>query len=399
MTVDVVVPAVGESIREGVLVAWKAAEGELVARDQPLFELETDKITMQIDSPAAGCLGIRTAAGAQVRVGEVVGVIDEAQQAAAPSPATQPDASPVESAPAEAPAPLPSPAATVLPPSLRRLARAHGLDRARLGQVAAEGRDARAEASRLITEATVGSQPACAPPAARETRRTLSSLRRRVAERLVQAQQQAAILTTFNEVDMSAVLALRARHQEDFVRRHGIKLGLMSFFVKAVVEALRRVPAFNARLDGDELVEQHYYDLGVAVGSERGLVVPVLRDVDRLGLAAIEGGIAALAERAATGRLELSELQGGCFTLSNGGVYGSLLSTPILNPPQCGILGMHTIKRRPVVVDQHDRIEARPMMYLALSYDHRIVDGREAVSFLRHVVDAVAAPERLLLEL
>lgn len=391
MRVEVVVPVVGESVSEGVLVAWQVAEGAAVVRDQPLFELETDKITMQVDAPATGRLTIGAAAGARVRVGEVVGVIEAQAQAGAPALAAASSEPPsVEAAPVVA-----SSLAVVLPPSRRRLARAQQLEGAPLAPAAGQEHAAGVEAPRPTAPAVA----APAAPAGRETRRTLSSLRRRVAERLVQAQHQAAMLTTFNEVDLSAVLALRARHQEAFVRRHGVKLGLMSFFVKAVVEALRQVPAFNARLEGEELVEQHYYDIGVAVGSERGLVVPVLRDADQLGLAAIERAIAELAERAAKGRLELAELQGGCFTISNGGVYGSLLSTPILNPPQCGILGMHAIKKRAVVVGDDDRIEARPMMYLALSYDHRVVDGREAVTFLRHVVEAVAAPERLLLEL
>ncbi|MCC6748727.1 MAG: 2-oxoglutarate dehydrogenase complex dihydrolipoyllysine-residue succinyltransferase [Deltaproteobacteria bacterium] len=424
MMIEVKVPSVGESVSEGVLLQWFKAGGEVVRQDEPLFELETDKITMQVQAERGGRLNVEVAAGATVTIGQVVGRIDtsvavpeaaEPQAETADRPPTAPPAvvAPRPRDPVTAPAVVGTPAAPVrLAPSLRRLVRQHALDPQTLVASIPGGRVTRTEVEAAASGAPSGAGASQSGGAAvgaprpreavgadgepRETRRPMTSLRRRLAERLVQAQHDAAMLTTFNEADLSALLALRARYQEEFSRRNGIKLGLMSFFVKAVVEALRSVPALNARLEGDELVQNHYYDLGVAVSTERGLVVPVVRGADRLTFAEVERTIAELAERARSRRLELPELLGGCFTISNGGVYGSLLSTPILNPPQCGILGMHAIKKRPVVVA--DELAVRPMMYLALSYDHRIVDGEQAVTFLRRVVECVEAPERLMLE-
>ncbi|MBN2490331.1 MAG: 2-oxoglutarate dehydrogenase complex dihydrolipoyllysine-residue succinyltransferase [Planctomycetes bacterium] len=297
-------------------------------------------------------------------------------------------------------------------PSVRRMLQEYGIDPSSIAGTGKDGRITKEDVVRVLNTGKVAppppppaspppSAPASAPPApaagARQTRRPMTSLRKRVAERLVKSQQTAAILTTFNEADMGAVLALRARYKERFEKRHGIRLGIMSFFVKAVVDALQTVPALNAQIDGDDIVQNPFFDIGVAVGTEQGLVVPVLRDADRLGFAEIELKIADFARRARERKLELAELAGGCYTISNGGVYGSLLSTPILNPPQSGILGLHAIKKRPVVVD--DRVEIRPMMYLAQSYDHRLIDGSEAVTFLKRVVECVENPERMLLDI
>jgi 2-oxoglutarate dehydrogenase E2 component (dihydrolipoamide succinyltransferase) len=462
MKIDIKVPSVGESITEGVLVAWHKADGAAVRVDEPLFELETDKVTLTAAAEGAGALHIAVAAGATVQIGQVVGHIDTAagtattESPSAPPPATTP-APPPPPAPRAAPALSPEPrpllkgdgpplappaglptlrtglqrqqALDALSPAVRRLVEEHGLDPSAIAATGKGGRLTKADVLRHLEAhpaasaaapapaahalstassppaataapsspaAAAAAAPSSASPAARQTRTKMSRLRARIAERLLQAQQTAAILTTFNEVDMSAVIELRERFKKTFEQKHGVGLGFMSFFVKAAVDALRAVPALNAQIDGDEIVQNHFYDIGVAVGTPRGLVVPVLRDCDRLSLAGIERGIADLAGRARDGKLELSELLGGVFTISNGGVYGSLLSTPILNPPQSGILGMHGIKKRPVVVG--DQIVARPMMYLAVSYDHRLVDGAEAVTFLRRIVDVVEHPGLDLLE-
>jgi 2-oxoglutarate dehydrogenase E2 component (dihydrolipoamide succinyltransferase) len=438
MMMEIKVPVVGESITEGVLVSWYREAGQAVQVDDDLFELETDKVTMTVKAEVAGTLAIQVPAGSKVTIGQIVGAI-EAQSAAGrvstlPLP-TIPDAKP---APAPAPStpavdrggpPLSPPAGFAqaqaklaaqaeLSPAVRRLVAEHGLEPGAIPASGPGGRLTKEDVVRFLeTPAPAAPAPAAAPapvpapaptaarppvpaaprpPGARETRRPMSSLRHRIAERLVLAQQTAAILTTFNEVDLSRVLALRERHRAAFEKRHGVKLGLMSFFVKAAVDALKTVPALNSQIDGDEIVEHHVYDLGVAVSTEAGLVVPVIRDADRLGFGALELAIADQARRARERKLQLSDLQGGTFTISNGGVYGSLLSTPILNPPQSGILGMHGIKERPVVVD--GAIVARPMMYLALSYDHRLVDGEQAVRFLRRVVECIESPERIVLE-
>ncbi|MEN9812922.1 MAG: hypothetical protein RL479_1608, partial [Verrucomicrobiota bacterium] len=383
-TVPVKIPPMGESITSGVLAKWHVAEGATVRRDQPLFELETDKITSEATAEAAGVIRLAVKAGDEVRIGQVVATIEVGATAAAPAPAPAP-------APAAAAAPAP------VSPAVRRVAAETGLDPAKVSGTGKGGRvtkgdllaAAAASPAAPAAPAPAPAAPVAAPstPSTRQTRRKLSPLRARLAQRLVAAQHQAAMLTTFNEVDMSAVMALRARYQDDFVKRHGLKLGFMSFFTKAVVHALREVPAVNAQLDGETLVENHYYDVGVAVSTDRGLMVPVIRGCDQLGLAEVEKGIADAAKRAREGRITLADLEGGVFTITNGGVFGSMLSTPIINPPQSAILGLHAINERPVAVN--GQVVIRPMMYLALSYDHRLIDGREAVTFLVKVKQAI----------
>jgi 2-oxoglutarate dehydrogenase E2 component (dihydrolipoamide succinyltransferase) len=361
---EVKIPAMGESISGGVLASWHVADGAAVRKDQPLYELETDKITSEGTSPADGRITLRVAAGDEVKIGQVVAVIDDdaaGKPGPAAAPATQapPAAAPPKPAkPASAPARAPAVEAPPARPA---------------GSGKPEGSDGRT------------------------TRRKLTPLRQRIAQRLVAAQHEAAMLTTFNEADMSAVMALRSRYQEDFVAKHGVKLGFMSFFAKAVVHALREVPAVNTQLDGDVLVQNHCFDIGVAVSTDKGLMVPVVRDCDRLGMPEIEKAIADSAKRAREGRITLADLEGGVFTITNGGIFGSMLSTPIINPPQSAILGLHAITERPVAVK--GQVVVRPMMYLALSYDHRVVDGREAVTFLVRVKESIEDPSRLLLTL
>ena len=397
-TVPVKIPPMGESITSGVLAKWHVAEGATVRRDQPLFELETDKITSEGTAEAAGVIRLAVKAGDEVRIGQVVATIEVGADAATPA------AAPATPAPAAA-APAP------VSPAVRRVATETGLDPAKVSGTGKGGRVTKgdllaAAAATPSSPATPAPAPAVAPavpapaaaaPTARQTRRKLSPLRARLAQRLVSAQHQAAMLTTFNEVDMSAVMALRARYQDEFVKRHGLKLGFMSFFTKAVVHALREVPAVNAQLDGETLVENHYYDVGVAVSTDRGLMVPVVRGCDQLGLAEVEKAIADAAKRAREGRITLADLEGGVFTITNGGVFGSMLSTPIINPPQSAILGLHAINERPVAVN--GQVVIRPMMYLALSYDHRLIDGREAVTFLVKVKQAIEDPARVLIGL
>ncbi|MEY4299944.1 MAG: dihydrolipoyllysine-residue succinyltransferase [Verrucomicrobiota bacterium] len=357
MITDIKVPAVGESISSGIISLWHRKDGEYVRAGDALFTLDTDKVSTEVAAPAAGLVRIGVPADREVKIGEVVGRIEPAAEPApAASPAVPPAAS---SAPA---APKKDEGATSSPPAL-----------------------------------SVPSAPVQLAPQERGvTRKKLSPLRKKISTQLVAAQRNAAILTTFNECDMSAVMKLRADVQEGFQARHGVKLGFMSFFIKAVVDALKSEPQLNSRLDGDELVQNHFYDIGVAVGTERGLIVPVIRDADRKTFAELEQDLAHYAKKAREGAITIDDLQGGVFTISNGGVYGSLMSTPILNPPQSGILGMHKIQDRPVVVA--GQIAIRPMMYLALSYDHRVVDGKEAVTFLVRVKEAVENPFRLFLE-
>ena len=378
---DIKIPTVGESISTALISTWHKADGEAVAAGDLLLTLETDKVSTELTAETAGVLKITVPAGTEVSIGAIVGTLSENTAAA---PAT---------APATAPAPTTAtaPVAVVATPQPAVTAAA----------------TATASAPPLISAPAPApaSPPAPAAPAAattpsvgsdqRTTRVRLSPLRRKIATHLVAAQQTAAILTTFNEADMTAVMTLRKQLQDNFVARHGLKLGFMSFFVKAVVDALKAVPQINARLEGDELVKQHYYDIGVAVGTEKGLVVPVIRDCDTKSFAEIEQAILDAAKKARDGKLLVEDLQGGVFTISNGGIYGSLLSTPILNPPQSGILGMHTIQDRPVALQ--GQVVIRPMMYLALSYDHRVVDGKEAVTFLIRIKDCLENPARLLL--
>ena len=399
MATQIVVPALGESVTEATVSKWLKSAGDAVAMDEPLVELETDKITLEVPAAAAGVLGdIEVAEGQTVAVGAVLGSIDPADRGAASASRAAAEPKPDRSAP---------PAASQsLSPAVRKLVDEHGLDPTAITGTGKGGRLTKGDvlahlaSSSDIAPAEPAPAPVLAPdpaPAgAHEERVPMTRLRQRIAERLKEAQNTAAMLTTFNEVDMSAVIAMRGRLRDAFEKKHGVRLGFMSFFVKAVVVALKEVPAVNAEIDGTDIVYKNHYDIAVAVGTEQGLVVPVLCDADALSFAGVEAGIADLSSRARDGRLTMQDLTGGTFTITNGGVYGSLLSTPILNPPQSGILGMHKIEKRPVVVD--DDLAVRPMMYLALSYDHRIVDGREAVTFLVRVKECIEDPERILLE-
>ena len=455
MTVEIVVPALGESITEATVAKWLKAEGDAVEVDEPLVELETDKVSVEINAQTAGVLSeIVAKDGAEVEIGAVLGRISEGDgaaqakpQAAAEDPppagpAAEPAGSPAEAAPAPEPdppapvaeaaprpaeAPPPGDTALALSPAVRKLIDDNRLDpstipatgkagRLTKGDVLAfleSGLESGRESGGAVARPVDGEAPATAPapptpapsaappaaggPRAREERVKMSRLRRRIAERLKEAQNTAAMLTTFNEVDMSAVIAARKDHRDGFLKKHGVKLGFMSFFVKACIVALKEIPEVNAEIDGDDIVYKNHYDIGVAVGTEQGLVVPVIRDADAMSFAEIEQAIAALGAKAKDGQLTMDDLTGGTFTISNGGVYGSLLSTPILNPPQSGILGMHKIQPRPVVVG--DSIEIRPQMYLALSYDHRLVDGRGAVTFLVRVKECIEEPQRILLDI
>ncbi len=420
MAIELRVPALGESITQAMVGTWLKKEGDRVQADEPVVEVESEKATVALPAPAAGVLRILKASGASVAVGEVIGELEASQASlsseggegraegagraptgSAPSVPQPPAAAPVGPAPAPG-ADGHAPRGPVrAPPSVRRMLAESGLDPAAVGGGAVLRR---ADVERAIV-ARSAPAPAQAPGplerAVPETQREravpMTPLRRTVARRLIEAQQNAAILTTFNEIDMSRVLALRERHGEAFLQRHGVKLGFMSFFVKASVEALRAWPSVNAEVRGTDIVYKDHYDIGVAVGGGKGLVVPVLRDADQLGFAEIEERIGELAKKARENRITMQDLEGGTFTISNGGIYGSLLSTPILNPPQSGILGLHKIEKR-AVVGPGDSVVARPMMYVALSYDHRLVDGREAVSFLVRVKECVEDPERMLFE-
>jgi 2-oxoglutarate dehydrogenase E2 component (dihydrolipoamide succinyltransferase) len=404
MPLEVKIPPMGESISSGILAKWHVKSGDAVKRDQPIFELETDKITSEGTAEAAGTITLGVAAGTEVKIGQVVASIETGADGAAPAekPAA---AAPAPKAAEPAPQPKAAqPAAAVQSPAVRRLAEETGVNPAEVAGTGKAGRvtkgDMLAAAEKPAPAAPAPAPATAAPPppsGERQTRRKLTPLRQRIAERLVSAQHSAALLTTFNEADMSGVMALRAKHQEEFVKRNGLKLGFMSFFVKAVVHALREVPAINTQIDGDMLVQNHYFDIGVAVSTEKGLMVPVIRGCDSLGMAAIERAITDAAGKAREGKITLGDLEGGVFTITNGGTFGSLLSTPIINPPQSAILGMHAINERPVAVA--GQVVIRPMMYLALTYDHRLVDGREAVTFLVKVKQGIEDPARLLLGL
>lgn len=405
MTLEIRVPGLGESVTEATVAKWLKKPGDAVRADEPLVELETDKVTVEVPSPSTGVLSeIRVQTGATIAVGGVLGTIGEgagATAAAPPKPQPLPQAAPK---PASAPAPqaprvvAPAPVA----PSARKMAEEANIQTTAIAGTGRDGRvmkgdvlsaiEARANDPRPMYVAPAGPRP----QAAREERVPMSRLRRTIALRLKEAQNTAAQLTTFNEVDMSGIMHLRAAHKDTFEKRYGVRLGFMSFFVKACIIALKELPSVNGEIEGDEIVYKNYYDIGVAVGTERGLVVPVLRGADELTFAEIEKKINDFGLRARDNKLKLDELQGGTFTISNGGVYGSLMSTPILNVPQSGILGMHKIEQRPVAID--GKVEIRPMMYIALSYDHRLVDGKEAVTFLVRVKECLEAPERLVLE-
>ena len=401
MAIEIKVPTLGESVTEATVARWLKAAGEAVAADEPLVELETDKVSLEVPAPAAGVLAeVLVAEGSDVAVGALLGRIEEGAAPAQAKPAER------KAEPAAAkPAPAAAAGAAKAGPAARKIAAEKGLDLATIPPTGPKGNVTKGDV--LAAEVRPAAPPAAAsaapspvaarPPApGREERVRMTRLRKRIAERLKEAQNTAAMLTTFNEVDMSQVIALRATYQERFTKRHGVKLGFMSFFVKACIEALKAFPAVNAEIDGDEVVYKHFYDIGVAVSTEQGLVVPVLRDADAMSLAEIEKRIGDLGQRAREGKLAIEELTGGTFSITNGGIFGSLMSTPILNPPQSGILGMHKIQDRPMAVA--GKIEIRPMMYLALSYDHRIIDGREAVSFLVRVKECIEAPERMLLD-
>lgn len=394
MAVELKVPSFGESITEALIARWLKAEGEYAAEDEPVAVLETDKVTSDLPAPVAGIIQKHLVPqGQYAKVGDVIALIDDSSRA----PVTPPAPAAKQPLPAQ-----PSPAGEPrVMPAARRLLQERGL---KAEQVSPTG-----PGGRLLKEDVQRHSPAPLPPAAEGFRAPfpdharqeevvpMSPLRKRVAERLVQAQQTTALLTTFNEIDMSAVIGLRQEFREGFEKKHGVKLGFMSFFVKAAVDALKLVPQVNAEVRGDAIVFRNYYDIGIAVGGGRGLVVPVLRDADRKSFAEVEREIGAFAEKAKNNTLTLDDLAGGTFTISNGGIYGSMLSTPIINAPQSGILGLHAIQDRPVA--REAQVVVRPMMYVALTYDHRIIDGREAVTFLKRIKECVEQPSRLLLEI
>ncbi|MEE2981149.1 MAG: 2-oxoglutarate dehydrogenase complex dihydrolipoyllysine-residue succinyltransferase [Pseudomonadota bacterium] len=413
MNVEIKVPALGESITEGTVTQWFKSTGETVNADEPVVELETDKVTLEILAPASGTIGeIRVEVGDNVEVGAILGLIDGAAAGDAPAPAAK--------APVEAPAVV---GQHSLSPAVRKLVDENNLDPATIEGTGKDGRITKGDVLTVLEGGAPEPKPEAAPAPApvpqptpapalapapvasgprpdaeREERVRMTRLRQRIAERLKETQSTAAILTTFNEVDMTNVMALRKQHQEAFEKKHGVRLGFMSLFVRAAIAGLKEIPAVNGEIDGGDIVYKNYYHVGVAVGLSQGLVVPVVRDADQLSLADIEKTITGLAIKTRDGNLALDDLMGGTFTISNGGIYGSLLSTPILNPPQSAILGMHKIQKRPMVMAD-DSIVARPMMYLALSYDHRIIDGREAVTFLVRIKESLENPERMLLEI
>ncbi len=406
MSIEVKIPAVGESISSGIVSVWHKKSGDQVKAGDPLFTLETDKVSTEIVAEKSGVLQTLAQEGQEVKIGEVVATIDESAAGSdSAAKVTTPTKAAAKPDPNNASAPTASEKksanADVLSPAVRRVVEEEKLDVSRLSGSGKGGRLTKADVvqaaqnpSTTAEEAAPESEaPAAAPGNERFTRRKMSPLRRKIAAQLVMAQHTAAILTTFNECDMTAVQKLRKEKQDAFTKEHGLKLGFMSFFIKAVVAGLQAVPAINARIEGDDFIQNHFFDIGVAVGTERGLVVPVVRDADKKSFADLERDIADYANKAREGKIKIEDLQGGGFTISNGGVYGSLLSTPILNPPQSGILGMHTIQQRPVALD--GKVEIRPMMYLALSYDHRAVDGKEAVTFLIKVKEGIENPDKL----
>ena len=420
MSIEVKVPQLPESVADATLVAWHKKAGDAVRRDENLVDLETDKVVLEVPAPTDGVLKeITVAEGGVVSSGQVLAVLEPGAAGEAPAETEAPaktKASAEPKAAARAPAAAAASAehlrgdgAQKMGPAVRKLVEEHDLDPAAIDGSGREGRITKGDVLQYMEKQRAGeldedtdaasARPSEAPVAGgrAEQRVAMTRLRARIAERLVEAQRTAAMLTTFNEVDMSAVLALRSRYQEQFTARHGVKLGFMSFFTKACVEALKEFPLLNASIDGNEIVYHEYFDVGIAVSTDRGLIAPVLRNVEALGFAEVENAIRDFGERARTGALGMEELTGGTFTITNGGIFGSLLSTPIINPPQSGILGMHKIEQRPVAVD--GKVEIRPMMYVALTYDHRIVDGREAVQFLVHVKEQIEDPARLILQI
>ncbi|TAM11168.1 MAG: 2-oxoglutarate dehydrogenase complex dihydrolipoyllysine-residue succinyltransferase [Nevskiaceae bacterium] len=418
MSIEIKVPNLPESVSEATVSTWYKKAGDAVKRDENLVDLETDKVVLEVPAPADGVLKeVRFATGATVGAGDVVGIVEEGATASAPAAAPAvAAATPRPAAATPKPAAVPAPAAAEAGadeeadgqgPAIRKLLKEMGVSAADVKGTGKGGRLTREDVLAFANNQTAGkpTAPAAQAPAAivvpagprEEQRVPMTRIRQRIAERLVEAQATAAMLTTFNEVDLKAVSDLRARYKESFEKTHGVKLGFMSFFVRAAVEALKKFPAVNASIDGTDVIYHGYYDVGIAVSTERGLVVPVLRDADTLSFADIEKGIAALGVKARANKLTMADLTGGTFSITNGGVFGSLMSTPILNPPQGAILGMHGINPRPVVVD--GEIVVRPMMYLALTYDHRLIDGRESVLFLRTIKELLEDPARLLLQL
>jgi 2-oxoglutarate dehydrogenase E2 component (dihydrolipoamide succinyltransferase) len=418
MAVEVKIPAVGESITNGVVSVWHKKSGEFVNEGEPLFTLETDKVSTEIVAEKAGVLETKVPEGKEVKIGEVVATLDDSKQT--PEEKTEekpkkkePEEKKKETEPEKKAAPVaagvdrgepesPAPAtATALSPAVIRIVEEEKLEPKKIRGTGKGGRLTKGDVLTAVEERSQGEEkagPREAEPSAdgRFTRKKMSPLRRKIAQQLVMAQHTAAILTTFNECDTSSVQQLRSKTQEEFTKKNGVKLGLMSFFIKACVEALKAVPVVNGRIDGDDFIQNNFYDIGVAVGTERGLVVPVLRDADKKSFADLERAIADFAAKAREGKLKIEDLQGGTFTITNGGVYGSLFATPIVNPPQSGILGMHKIMPRPIAAD--GKVEVRPMMYLALSYDHRAIDGKEAVTFLIKVKECIEDPKKLPLD-
>ncbi|WP_309645016.1 2-oxoglutarate dehydrogenase complex dihydrolipoyllysine-residue succinyltransferase [Phenylobacterium sp.] len=403
---DIMTPALGESVTEATVARWTKKAGDAVRKDEILVELETDKVSLEVAAPADGVLSeINAEEGATVEPGAILGRLTEGAAGAKPTPAPKAEAAPKAPEPEPAPAPkaeAPKPAAAApLAPSAQRIVAENKLDAGAIAGSGKDGRVTKGDALAALEARASAPAPALAPAAPREIhereeRVKMTRLRQTIARRLKEAQNAAAMLTTFNEVDMSAIMALRNQYKDGFEKAHGVKLGFMSFFVKAVIHGLKHVPDVNAEIDGTDIIYKNHYDIGVAVGTEKGLVVPVLRDADALSLSGVEKGISELGKKARDGHLALEDLQGGTFTISNGGVYGSLMSTPILNAPQSGILGMHKIQDRPMAMG--GQVVIRPMMYLALSYDHRVVDGQGAVTFLVKVKEALEDPQRLLLD-
>jgi 2-oxoglutarate dehydrogenase E2 component (dihydrolipoamide succinyltransferase) len=392
MSVKIIVPALGESVSEATIAKWYKKPGEAVKIDELILELETDKVTLEVISPSSGVIeSITKETGATVTIGEELGAITEG---AAPAKSDVP-AAPAPTAPTQV-APAAPTAAPILSPSANKIATENKVDTSTIAGTGKDGRITKGDVLEAIQTPTIATQTLSSGEKPVERVR-MSRLRKTIAQRLKDSQNTAAILTTFNEIDMTNVIAMRTKYRDEFEKKHGIKLGFMSFFVKASIDALKAIPSVNAEIEGDDLIYKKYYDIGVAVGTEQGLVVPIVRDADKKSFAEIEAEIAALGKKAREGKLSMSDLSGGTFSVSNGGVYGSLLSTPIINPPQSGILGMHKTQERPVAID--GKVEIRPMMYIALSYDHRIIDGKEAVTFLVKVKEAMENPERLLLGL
>ena len=416
MLLEIKVPSVGESVTEATLGQWYKKEGDLVRKDEPLFVLETDKVTLEIEAEADGVLGISVSEGETVAIGTVVGTIDTAaapevveepvpEEVAEIAPAAPPP--PPEPPPVEPVAEIPLAAKPVLAPSVRRLVAEKNLDVSTIVGTGPGGRITKGDVILYLEQAAVAAppQPVAEPAPLREiapppeqgiTRKPMSQIRQRIATRLLEAKQNTAMLTTFNEIDMARVKEIRAHHQDAFQKKYGVRLGFMSFFIKACVEALMEFPELNGSIEGKDIVYHNYYHIGVAIGGERGLVVPVIRNADKLSFAQLEQDIIDYVNKIKENRLQLADLEGGTFTITNGGVFGSLLSTPILNMPQSGILGMHKIEDRPMVLD--GKVVVRPMMYVALTYDHRMVDGRQAVTFLVRIKEFIEDPERIMME-